>query len=121
MDQIGDKQLVLSKTCLLRPDDMAVFETDGAGPTIRVSLRFTVDPNQQNQPNASWSFSRLANEVASLEITLRNWSKSSPAALASPVRAGVLADGRAVGFQIAHTMLGPVHLMHLDLYIGGVY
>jgi len=118
MMTIGGRRVIFDRTFLVADGQETLIdvlynrdrEEDAANTITRLTILFVNDPTVQ-APTASW-----AGAGDRTAITFRGWNSTVPSTIGEPAQIAAI-EGRAVFMQLAHSKVGAMNLVHLQLLI----
>jgi hypothetical protein len=112
MTAVGDKQILITQTLLLRDDEVGKVEVPVEGEKLPVTIKFL--SKKQAEPTADWRY-----VDGTLNIDCAGWGRAGGAM----VKAHKIGDkgGVPIGFNFVHNKVGSINHVTLQFYLGGTY
>ena len=112
MENIGNKEIVYTKHFIVPENETIYFDTHIEGWFVRVSIRFELVPNKNNEL-------RVETTQDMAKIVLTNWNNSLGTATISPVPIGKHVNGKTLSFMLVNYTIGKTNYLSIQLLLGG--
>jgi hypothetical protein len=128
MPKTGNREVVVNRTFLLPKNETASFEGDLRLGKLNICV-IAKEDEEAKDATTSWEFTIPQQQAAvamlsmhpTLTITLTNWKNPLGLTFTKPIKIGQQGDGTAIGMNMVVHRIGDIHLVTLELYLGGTY